>query len=171
MELNLVKYNDPILYTECKNFDFENPPMDPEELAKALVAKMTSIGAIGLSANQVGLPYKVFAMTGEPNYVCFNARIVQPSEETVMLDEACVSFPGLSMKITRPRHIRCRFQGPDGDTYTKTFSGMTARVFQHEILHGLGKPFFDGVTKPKLTLAQSKAKKLGYNYSFINLGK
>lgn len=171
MELNVVEYNNPILYKECNEFDFSNPPINPEELALSLVKKMNELGALGLSANQVGLPYKVFAIAGDPYYVCFNARIVQPSEETILMDEGCVSFPGLIMKIERPRHIRCRFQGPDGDTYTKTFTGMTARVFQHELLHGKGKIFFEGASKPKLKLALTKAKKVGYNYNLIEIGK
>jgi len=171
MDLNVIDYNDSILYQECKYFDFDNAPYDPGELAQSLVQKMYGLNALGLSANQVGLPYKVFAMMGNPNFVCFNPKIVQPSEETILMDEACVSFPGLTMKINRPRHIRCRFQGPDGETYTHTFSGMTARVFQHEMMHMEGKPFFNDVTKPKLNLALSKAKNIGYSYNVTGLRK
>jgi peptide deformylase len=47
---------------------------------------------------------------------------------------------GLLIKVKRPRDIKVRFNGPDGEIYTKTFTGMSARVFQHELDH------LDGIT-------------------------
>ena len=103
---------------------------------------------IGLAANQVGVGYRIFAMRGTPeNFVCFNPRIVQPSEEQVVLEEGCLSYPGLIVKVKRPQHIRCRFQTPNGETLTKTFTGMSARVFQHELDHLDGVIFYNKANK------------------------
>lgn len=97
---------------------------------------MYESNGIGLAANQIGVPYRIFAMRGAPeNFVCFNPKIVQPSEMVVTLEEGCLTYPGLLVKIKRPQHIRVRFTKPDGDTITKQFTGMTARIFQHEIDH------------------------------------
>jgi peptide deformylase len=102
---------------------------------------------IGLSANQVGVPYRIFAMRGSPeNFVCVNPRVVNPSEETIYLDEGCLSYPGLYVKIKRPRHIRVRFQTPNGDTKTETFTGMSARCFLHEMDHMDGNVFYKKAT-------------------------
>ena len=99
---------------------------------------------IGLAANQVGLPYRAFAMRGHPqNFVCFNPRIVQPSEQEVILEEGCLTYPGLLVKIKRPQHVRVRFTMANGETRTDTFTGMTARIFQHELDHLNGIKFFD----------------------------
>jgi peptide deformylase len=89
---------------------------------------------LGIAANQVGFNLRVFAMRGTPeNFVCFNPRIVDKSKETISLEEGSLTYPGLMVKIKRPRHIKVRFQTPNGDVQTKTFTGMTARVFQHEL--------------------------------------
>lgn len=144
MNLKLVPPNDPILTKPCDVFDFSNPPIDPIELAKDLVKTMYDSNGIGLSANQVGLPYRVFSMRGSPeNFVCFNPKLVQPSEMEVILEEGCLTYQGLLVKIKRPQHIRVRFTTPNGETLTKQFTGMTARTFQHELDHLDGIIFYN----------------------------
>jgi peptide deformylase len=144
MNLKLVPPNDPILTKPCDDFDFSNPPIDPIELAKDLVKTMYDSNGIGLSANQVGLPYRVFSMRGAPeNFVCFNPKLVQPSEMEVILEEGCLTYQGLLVKIKRPQHIRVRFTTPNGETLTKQFTGMTARTFQHELDHLDGIIFYN----------------------------
>ena len=114
--MNLVNANDPILKNKCDNFDFNNPPFDPIQFAENLVKHMYDWNGIGLAANQIGIPYRIFAMRGQPeNFVCFNPRIVQPSEMQIVLDEGCLTYPGLYVKIKRPQHVRVRFQTPNGD--------------------------------------------------------
>lgn len=140
---NLVDPKNEVLNTELDNFDFNNPPVDSEQLAISMVAFMRENNAIGLAANQLGLPYRVFAMEGEPAYVCFNPRIVMSGTEQVTLEEACLTFPDLYVKVKRPRDIKVRFTGPDGEVYTKTFTGMTARIFQHELDHLDGVSMLD----------------------------
>jgi len=141
--MKLIIGNDPILKEECKEFDFANPLFDPIEFSKNLIQTMYDNNGIGLSANQVGVPYKIFAMRGTPaDFVCFNPRIVMPSNEVIILEESCLSFPSLIIKIKRPRHVRVRFQGPSGETVTQQFTGMTARVFQHEMDHINGLLFY-----------------------------
>lgn len=142
--MNLVDPNDPILTTPCQIFDFNNPPFDPIEFAKDLVKFMYDKNGIGLAANQVGVPYRVFAMRGQPeNFVCYNPKIVQPSEMKIELEEGCLTYPNLLVKITRPQHVRVRFTTPNGDTMTKQFTGLTARIFQHELDHLDGAIFYN----------------------------
>lgn len=135
MTLNLVAANHELLSAKLPDFNFSNPPVDIEQLTLDMIESMREKNAIGLAANQVGLPYRMFVMDGEPAHACFNPRIVMPGEEQVLLEEGCVSYPGLLVKIKRPKVIKVRFTGPDGEVYTKTFTGMTARVFQHELDH------------------------------------
>jgi peptide deformylase len=120
---------------------------------------MYEYNGLGLAANQVGEPYRIFAMRGQPeNFVCFNPRIVQPSEMEVVLEEGCLTYPGLLVKIKRPQHIRVRFQLPNGDTITKQFTGMTARVFKHEMDHLNGLVFFNRANRYHKELAFKKWK-------------
>ena len=147
-EEHLVKYPNLILTTPCEEFDFNNPPGDPSELSLGLMQLMNQYQAIGLSANQVSIPFRVFAMKGYPeNFVCFNPKIVNFSEEKDLLEEACLSFPGVNVKIKRSRSIRVRFQTPSGELVTTNFDGLTARTFQHEIDHLDGVLFFNRANK------------------------
>ena len=164
--MKLVSSNDPILKTVCEDFDFYNPPFDPIEFSKEFVKFMYDSNGIGLAANQIGLPYRIFAMRSHPeNFVCFNPRIVSSSSNEIVLEEGCLSYPGLLVKIKRPENIRVRFQTPNGETLTKQFIGMTARTFQHEIMHIDGKTFKDFCSRLTLERACKKANKLGYDYS------
>jgi peptide deformylase len=142
--MELVKPNDPILTRPCESFDFRNPPVDPIEFAKELVEFMYDRNGIGLAANQVGFAYRVFAMRGAPeNFVCFNPKIIHSSEKTIILEEGCLTFPGLTVKIKRPQHVRVRFTTPNGEIITKQFTGMTARIVQHELDHLDGIVFYN----------------------------
>lgn len=165
MIYELVKHTDPILKKPVELFDFNNTDIDPVEFATNLIKTMNHYQGIGLSANQCGLPYRVFVMKGDPNYVCFNPKIVMPSEEEVLLEEGCLSYPGIVVKIKRPKHIRVRFSTPSGQVTTKTFTGMSARIFQHEMMHLEGKTFKDYCSRLTLEMAIKKANKKGFNYS------
>lgn len=151
--LELVPFTDMGLRTPLPTFDFDDPPMDPVRLAVDLIATMDLHMGLGLSANQVGLPHRVFVMRSYPNLVCFNPRIVDRSESETELEEGCLSFPGLVFKVSRPDSIRVRFQTPNGKVATKTFNGMTARVFCHELMHLDGRFPFEGISRMKLDRA------------------
>lgn len=142
--MKLVEPNDPILTTPCQKFDFKNPPFDPTEFAHQMVRFMYENNGIGLAANQVGVPYSVFCMRGHPeNFVCYNPRIVQFSTAQMELEEGCLTYPGLLVKITRPKSIKVRFATPNGETTTRKFTGLTARIIQHELDHLNGIIFYN----------------------------
>lgn len=157
--MKLVPYTDEILKSVCHEFDFASPPFDPTQFAVDLVKCMYDHNGIGLSANQVGVPYRVFAMRASPeNLVCFNPRLVTPGDEQIVLEEGCLSYPGLFVKVKRPRHIRVRFQLPNGDTRTEQFTGMTARCFLHELDHLDGQVFYQKASKHHKNSALNKWK-------------
>ena len=64
------------------------------------------------------------------------------NEEEVVMDEGCLSYPGVTIKVKRPRFIRVRFQDPYGNVVVKKFDGMASRVFQHELDHLDGVEYF-----------------------------
>lgn len=162
--MKLVFGNDPILRTETKRFDFENPPMDPEELYTEMRDIMISKRGIGLSANQVGLPYQVFVfgLPTDPDGVIgvFNPRITNYSEREEYYEEGCLSFPGLYTKIKRPTEIRARYTTHNGVTGTRNFDGLMARAFQHEYDHLYGIVYTSRASKIHLDRAYRQKKKL-----------
>lgn len=160
MNYDLVDKSDPILKQKMELFDFENPPINPEELALGLIKAMDDNNGYGLSANQLGLPYRVFVMRGNPPFVCFNPRIAMFGEEENVLEEGCLTFPNLIVKVKRPKHVRVRFSTPSGVMTTKQFTGMTARVFQHELDHLDGILFYEKANRYHREQAFKKMKKL-----------
>jgi peptide deformylase len=142
MNLELVSESATVLHEECLEFDFANPPYDPKELAQALHDKMVSQDGLGLSANQVGIPYRVFVMrTGEEPFAIFNPKVVDVSDREISMKEGCLSFPLLYLSVKRPDFVRIRFQDENGETRTEKFIGMTARIALHEFDHMLGKVY------------------------------
>jgi peptide deformylase len=156
----IIKYPHSIIASPCEDFNFDNPPGDPKDLSLGMMQIMNDCNAVGLSANQLGIPYRVFVMRNHPeNFVCFNPRIVNYSDEQVIMEEACLSFPGVNVKIKRPKSIRVRFQVPSGQIVTSSFEGLTARIFQHEMDHLDGALFFNRANR----YHRDKAMKGYYN--------
>ena len=153
----------------CQPFNFQDPPFEPIEFAKDLVKFMYEKNGLGLAANQVGVPYSVFSMRGSPeNFVCYNPKIVNMSDEEDILEEGCLSFPGLVVKVKRPKSIRVRFNLPNGDTKTGAFEGITARVFLHEMDHMNGVLYFNRANRYHKEIAMKKWKRGDFSAIKIN---
>lgn len=148
LEINLVDKNHEALKSEAKDFDFSNPPYDPLELVESMTKLMKENGGMGISAPQVGIPYKVFVLIGNssigiPNYAIFNPIIVNYSDEQIILEEGCLSHKHTLIKIRRPIAIRCRFRTHTNNVMTERFTGLTSRAFQHEYDHLMGINYMD----------------------------
>lgn len=160
MAYALTPHTAPILKETMERFNFDDPPTDPIKLAYDLVETMIGEGGIGLSANQVGHPFRVFAIASDPCLVCFNPTIIDTSEEQVVLEEGCLSFPGIFVKVKRPKMIKVRFTQANGEVKTEKYTGMTARVFQHELDHLDGKTMLDRTSTLNRDRARKQMKKL-----------
>lgn len=163
MILDLLPDDHPMLRQELETFDFNNPPTDPVELVNNLIETMAEYKALGLSANQCGLPYRVFVMWSNPTKICFNPRVVDQTTEEVYLDEGCLSFPNLFIKIKRPKIIKVRYQDINGDMQNEKFIGMTARCFLHELDHLNGVVFTSRANSVHLARAKNQKKHLDRN--------
>jgi len=141
--LKLVEETSSILTQVSGDFDFQNPMMDPKELAQKLHFHMVKNDGLGISACQIGIPLRAFAMRIEQNtpFVLFNPRIVNVSEKEISMKEGCLSFPLLFLNVKRPDAVRLRYQTETGETVTNQFIGMSARIALHEMDHMDGKVF------------------------------
>lgn len=160
MILNLVRYDNEILSTPAKKFDFKEPPFDPLEFAMNLVETMNAHGALGLAAVQVGVPYRVIAIPAQPNIVMYNPIIVDKSEETMDLDEGCLTYPGLILKMKRSRIVKVRYAQPNGNVVTEKYTDHAARAIQHEIDHIDGLTILTSRTGMERYTAQKKWAKI-----------
>ncbi len=139
---------------------------DRVELSKTMYDTMVKYGGIGLSANQVGLPFRMFVMGGHPQIdngkvrAVFNPLVNDVSEETVAMKEGCLSFPFLFLSITRPKWCSVKYTDQTGKEIEETLHGMNARIFMHENEHMNGYVFTDLVSKFKLKRAEEARKKM-----------
>jgi len=156
---DLIDKYDPILKTKCTEFDFAYPPTNPETLSISLLQTMIKYKGLGLAANQVGLKYRVFVMgSGDTWYSCFNPVIIGMSGEEVK-EEGCLSHPGLLLHIKRASVVNLKYFDHKGVEKTDTFTGLTAKIIQHEMMHLDGLSFTDMVPKVTLQRAQGKIKR------------
>lgn len=150
--MELIKGSDSRLKEMSPEFNFETgvtlddgTVLKGKELYELLRDKMVEEKGVGLSACQLGIMTRVFVIgnPSEPESIIgvFNPLIVDYDEETVVYEEGCLSYPGMFIKIKRPRGIRVRYRGWDGEAGTTRYEGYTARVFQHEYDHLNGITF------------------------------
>ena len=117
-------------------FDFVDPPVNPNEFASTLVETCKVKGGFGLAANQCGYALRVFVMGAENEFIaCFNPKIISSSMEQSMIAEGCLSFPMLALKVSRPKEIQVEYCDWNGKKHEATFSGITSHIFQHELDH------------------------------------
>lgn len=141
-------------------FDFTNPPVNPNEFASTLVETAKKIKTFGLSAIQCGFNYRVFVMgTGDGYVAFFNPKIIS-SEGEAHMKESCVSFPLLVLAITRPKTIKVEYQDFNGVTHQSEYHGLTARIFQHELDHLNGIVYTDRVKPLALKSGMKKVEKM-----------
>ena len=138
--------------------------LDRKELMDNLIETMKSFHGIGLSASQCGIMERVFVMYSDVRkgeiISCFNPQLISEGTEMVLMDEGCLTFPGLWLKIRRPDHIACSFEDENGDSQQVTMMGLECRIFQHEMDHMDGTNFTNRVSKLKLDMGKKRAAKM-----------
>ena len=119
--------------------------LDRHHLSRVLVDNMIHHQGIGISANQIGIWERAFAMIRDLEnneiIVCFNPRIVKSYSEEVEMEEGCLSYPELFLKIKRPDKIVVKYEDEDKKTHKMKLQGLASRVFQHEYDHMEGIDF------------------------------
>ena len=139
---------------------------DRKELSKKMYDSMTKYGGIGLSANQVGLPFRMFVAGGHPELergmaiAMYNPVIKSISDDTTMLKEGCLSFPFIFLAIKRPKDVVMSYTDTNGKEQEAHLKGLMARVCLHEYDHMQGKVFTEHASKMKLDMAKKKATKM-----------
>ena len=166
----LLPPNDPRLLMQVAPFVDENLEQfgfkDRKDLSKVMYDNMAKYGGLGLSANQLGLPYRMFVMGGHPQIEdgkvrsVFNPLINDVSPESINLKEGCLSFPFLFLSIKRPKWCSVKYTDENGEEVEETLHGMSARIFMHENEHMNGYVFTDLVSKLKLERAEKSKQKM-----------
>ena len=137
---------------------------DRKQLQDDLIETMKNFKGLGLSANQIGIDERVFVMYSDVKkkevIACFNPYITEYSEEKIIMDEGCLTWPGIWLKVERSEGIVCNFEDETGEHVQCTMHGLESRIFQHEYDHMEGTNFTRRVSKLKLDMAKKRATKM-----------
>ena len=157
MIYTLLQPDHPLLLTTLPEITVETEPESRPELLANMVETMKHYGGIGLSANQCGIPLKMFVFGDNENYIpCFNPRIIETAGELIPIEEGCLTYPGLFVKIFRPDVVTATFEDENRKLHKDTFTGLMARVFLHEMDHMDGIDFQTRAGKLALDIAKRK---------------
>jgi len=168
-ELKLIPPNDPRVQSAIAPFTDEllkeEGFKDRQELVDCMFLVMKKFGGIGLTCNQVGLPFNMFVAGGHEgiekgmSFAMFNPMIVSVSKEKIRMKEGCLTYPFMFIDIERPQKCVFKFEDKDGNTKEAHLDGMMSRICQHEYDHTIGRNFTENVSKLKLDMAKKKAMK------------
>lgn len=185
MILKIVGFGHPALRKE--NEEISADFSDLKVLIDNLYETMYNANGVGLAGPQVDVNYRIFVIDGEPmedivedgedmkgfKRVFINAQMLEEVGEEWEFEEGCLSIPDIRENVSRNDIITLRYQDENLEEHTETFSGLKARIIQHEYDHIEGVLFTDhlsGLRKKVLKKRLSKISKgeirIGYPMKF-----
>ncbi len=105
---------------------------------------------VGLAAPQLGISQRLLVYRVGPDapvIALANPRIEWASDDAEVIDEGCLSIPGVSVDVERPVHVLVRAHDEEGNDRLVEASGLEARVIQHEMDHLDGVLILDRTTR------------------------
>lgn len=172
MVLPIVAYGDPVLRKKTKEISEDYPKL--KELIENMWETMYGAYGVGLAAPQVGLPIRLFMIDTSPfaededlseeekkeleglKKVFINPVIVEEEGDEWAFSEGCLSIPDIREDVFRKPDIKIEYYDEDFQKHTKEYSGLAARVIQHEYDHIEGILFTDKLSSLKKRLIKGK---------------
>lgn len=146
MILPIYAYGQPVLKKVAEPIAPDYPEL--KELLENMWETMYNAQGVGLAAPQIGLPIRIFLVdtvqlengdgAGETNglrQVFINAQKIEEGGKLWDYEEGCLSIPDVRGDVKRPAQIRLRYCDENFVEHEKVFTGMIARVIQHEYDH------------------------------------
>lgn len=176
MILPIVAYGAQVLQKKCKPIDADYPNL--EELIENMFETMEGAQGVGLAAPQVGLPIRLFVIDATPfsddeelseeertalaglRKVFINAEIIEETGKEWDFNEGCLSIPEIREDVSRKPDIKIRYMDENFKEHTENYSGIAARVIQHEYDHIEGILFTDKLSSFKKRLIKGRLNKI-----------
>lgn len=140
------KKDEKFLKKKARYFDFSaHTQKEIRELVFNMRRIMRSARGVGLSANQIGFDHAIFVAEVPDSkgslkfYAVFNPRIEKAADEKLLLEEGCLSVPGVYGRVERSGKVVLSGCDKNGKPIKIKAWGLLAHVFQHEVdhLHGI----------------------------------
>lgn len=164
MILPIYLYGQPVLRKQAE--EIENTP-ELKQFIADMYETLTGAEGCGLAAPQVGKPWRLFVVDGSelaedyPECANFkrafiNPELLESSEETCTYSEGCLSLPGISENVIRPKTIKMRYLDENFVEHEEVFTDFQARIVQHEYDHLEGHVFTDRISPIRKTFVRNK---------------
>ncbi len=172
MIVPIVAYGDPVLRKVSEDLDDTYPQLN--ELIGNMWETMYNASGVGLAAPQIGLPIRLFVIDTTPfadddelspeeqkalngfKKVFINARILEEDGKEWSFNEGCLSIPDIREDVNRKETIKITYLDEHFQSHTETFSGLLARVIQHEYDHIEGILFTDKLSTLKKRILKGR---------------
>lgn len=172
MILPIIAYGDPVLRKKAKEIPQDYPEL--KELINNMWDTMYGAYGVGLAAPQVGLPIRIFMVDTAPfaededlsedeqqelkslKKVFINPKILSEDGDEWAFNEGCLSIPDIREDVFRKPDISIEYYDEDWNKHTENYTGLAARVIQHEYDHIEGILFTDKLSSLKKRLIKSK---------------
>lgn len=148
------KKEEKILRRKTPDFDFSKfKKNEIQEMIKKMRMANKKEKGVGLSANQLGFDWRFFIAEIHDDkgqlkfYAIFNPEIIKVSKNKIILEEGCLSVPGIWGLVERPERVVLTGFDKNGKKIKIKAWGLLARVFQHETDHLNGILFIDKTKK------------------------
>jgi peptide deformylase len=170
MILPIYIYGQPVLRKVANNIDPANYP-HLKELIANMFETMYNADGVGLAAPQVGLEDRIFVVDltvladEDPEFdgfkkVFINAHILERTGDIELMEEGCLSLPGIHEKVPRENRIRIQYLDENLQPHDEVYEGYKARAIQHEYDHLDGILFVDKINPMRKRLIKSKLSNL-----------
>lgn len=155
-EREIRLFGDPVLKTSCREVGNLG---SVSQLVSDLLETCDLPGRAGVAANQIGVDQRVFSykVDGQLGYL-INPVITHFSEETELMEEGCLSVPGIWSNVSRSVQVTITGKQLDGTEVEIEASGLLAQVFQHECDHLDGKLYLDRLDQQSKKQAMSEIR-------------
>lgn len=167
MILPIVAYGHPVLKKVAENISPEYEGLS--ELIDNMWETMYEASGVGLAAPQINKSIRLFVIDATPygedhpetkefKKVFINAEMLSENGEAWTMGEGCLSLPGMNEDVSRQPEIRLRYQDENFETHEETYSGILARIIQHEYDHIDGILYVDRLPALKKMLLKGKLR-------------
>jgi peptide deformylase len=161
----ITVYGDPVLRKITADIDQSYEGLD--KLVEDMLETMYNAEGVGLAAPQIGLTIRVFVVDLTPlsddepllkdfRKAFINPHIIEKTGDKVLMDEGCLSIPGLREDVLRYNTIRIKYFDQNWQEHDEVYDGFAARVLQHEYDHLDGIMFVDYCSPLKKRLIKGK---------------
>lgn len=169
MILPIYLYGQSVLRRPTEEIDKSYPNL--KQLISDMYETLTHADGCGLAAPQVGRSIRLFVVDGTeltedyPECKDFkmafvNPEIIETSEDSCTYSEGCLSLPGISENVARPKWIKIWYQDADFNEHEEVFDGFRARIIEHEYDHLEGNVFTDRISPIRRQFVRGKLQNI-----------